>query len=287
MRHITVKGPRAPIEGIGMAYEEAGARSTAGQGVRGVKSAARTVEVLEVLAARGNEPVTVRELCEAVDAPRSSMYALLRTLTDLGWVRSDSTNSLYSIGIRALLAGTTYLDADPLLRVVQPHVDELSRRLEETVHYGRLDRTDMVYLATHQSPAYERTRNRVGRRLPAYSTALGKAVLAHFDDENLQAHLPQTLAPLTPTTITSHQALQGDLAVTRERGYSIDNEENTPGLRCFGVALPIRAGITDALSCSVPLERLTPEHEREIVAALRSAADLTLQVVRGLGGLLG
>ncbi len=262
------------------------AAGTPTAGVRGVKSAARTVEVLEVLAARGNEPVTVRELCEAVDAPRSSMYALLRTLTDLGWVRSDSTRSLYSIGIRALLAGTTYLDTDPLLQVIYPHVEQVSTRLEETVHYGRLDRTDMVYLATHQSLAYERTRNRVGRRLPAYSTSLGKAVLAQFDDAELDAHLPARLTALTPHTITSREALKEDLAATRARGYSIDAEENTLGLRCFGVALPIRAGISDALSCSVPIERLTPEHEQDIIDALISTADVTLQIVRGLGGLL-
>lgn len=262
------------------------AAGTPTAGVRGVKSAARTVEVLEVLAARGNEPVTVRELCEAVDAPRSSMYALLRTLTDFGWVRSDSTRSLYSIGIRALLAGTTYLDTDPLLQVIYPHVEQVSKRLDETVHYGRLDRTDMVYLATHQSLAYERTRSRVGRRLPAYSTSLGKAVLAQFDDAELDAHLPARLTALTPHTITSREALKENLAVTRARGYSIDAEENTLGLRCFGVALPIRAGISDALSCSVPIERLTPEHEQDIIDALTSTANVTLQIVRGLGGLL-
>lgn len=256
-------------------------------GVREVKSAARTVEVLEVLAARGNEPVTVRELCEAMNAPRSSMYALLRTLSELGWVRSDSTHSLYSIGIRALLAGTTYLDTDPLLQVIQPHVDALSRQLDETVHYGRLDRTDIVYLATHQSTAYERTHNRIGRRLPAYSTSLGKAVLAHFKEDDVEAHLPEILAPLTRTTITSREKLQEELAVTRARGYSIDDEENTEGLRCFGVALPIRSGTADALSCSVPVDRLTPSHESEIVEALHSTANVTLQIVRGLGGLLG
>lgn len=259
----------------------------AGNGVRGVKSAVRTVEVLEILAARGNEPVTVRELCDALEAPRSSTYALLRTLTDLGWVRSDSTRSLYSIGIRALLAGTTYLDTDPLLRVVQPHVEQVSRRLDETVHYGRLDHTDMVYLATHQSMSYPRSQNRVGRRLPAYSTSLGKAVLAQFDETELDKHLPAQLRALTPTTLTSIEALREDLEATRHRGYSIDNEENTPGLRCFGVPLPIRPDVADALSCSVHVERLTPEYEREIVDALRSTAEITLQIVRGLGGLLG
>jgi DNA-binding IclR family transcriptional regulator len=269
-----------------MSQEEVAVATPARNGVREVKSAARTVEVLELLAARGNEPVTVRELCDALEAPRSSTYALLRTLTDLGWVRSDSTRSLYSIGIRALLAGTTYLDTDPLLRIVQPHVEQLSRQLDETVHYGRLDRTDMVYLATHQSSSYARAQNRVGRRLPAYSTALGKAVLAQFSDEELEAHLPPSLTALTSSTITSRPALRKDLVAARQRGFAIDDEENTPGLRCFGIPLPIRPDVVDALSCSVPVGRLTPEYEKEIVAALRSTADVTLQIVRGLGGLL-
>ena len=89
-----------------------------GGGIREVKSAARTVELLELLAARGNQPARLRELSEALGAPRSSIYALLRTLVDRGWVRTDATGTLYSIGIQALLAGTTYLDVDPILRIV-------------------------------------------------------------------------------------------------------------------------------------------------------------------------
>ena len=116
-------------------------------GIREVKSAARTVELLELLAARGNQPARLRELSEALRAPRSSIYALLRTLVDRGWVRTDATGTLYSIGIQALLAGTTYLDVDPILRIVGPQINELSIKLDETIHYGRLQRADIVYLA--------------------------------------------------------------------------------------------------------------------------------------------
>jgi DNA-binding IclR family transcriptional regulator len=115
---------------------------------------------------------------------------------------------------------------------------------------------------------------------------LGKAVLAHFDASELEAHLPEVLTPVTSSTLTSRADLHKDLQLTRERGYSVDDEENTVGLRCFGVALPIRAGLTDALSCSVPIERLTADREREIITALKSTADITLQIVRGLRGLV-
>jgi DNA-binding IclR family transcriptional regulator len=248
--------------------------------VREVKSAVRTIEVLELLAARENEPVRIRELCEAMTAPRSSVYALLRTLTDLGWVRTDASRSLYGIGIRALLAGTTYLDTDPLLRLVKPLLEDLGRRIGETVHYGRLDGADIVYLATED----RRTWSRVGRRLPAYATSLGKAVLSHYDPDQLQNHLPGELMALTPQTIVETDALLEDLHSSRLRGFAVDDEENTPGLRCFGVAVAFNGvaldatvldnTVTDALSCSVPLERLTDERERNLVAELKSCAQL-------------
>src|SRR5215213_3505964 len=91
-------------------------------GVREVKSAARTVDLLELLAARGDRPARLQELADELAVPRSSMYALLQTLITRGWVRTDITGSLYGIGIHALLAGTGYLDSDPRVRVVRPYL---------------------------------------------------------------------------------------------------------------------------------------------------------------------
>jgi DNA-binding IclR family transcriptional regulator len=241
-------------------------------GVREVKSAARTVELLELLAARRNQPATLRELSEGLGAPRSSIYALLRTLVDRGWVRTDATGTLYSIGIQALLAGTTYLDVDPFLRIVGPQINELSTKLDETIHYGRLQGTDIVYLATHESTQYIRPYSRVGRRLPAFATSLGKSLLAERLDEigpdGLTAHLPQALVPMTPHTLVDRDALMEDLRETRTRGYAIDREENVVGLKCFAFAMRFSEPPSDAISCSVPIERLDGR-EPEIIEALR------------------
>ena len=236
--------------------------------VREVKSAARSVDVLELLAARRNRPVGLRELSETLGAPRSSVYALMRTLVERGWVRTDESGQRYSIGIRALLAGTTYLDTDPFLRVVQPHITELSARLDETIHFARLEGTDVVYLATRESSQYLRPFSRVGRRLPAFATSLGKSLLAEQPD--LNAHLPAELEPLTPRTITDRDALVRELESTRERGYAIDREENVTGLMCFGFALRYAAPATDAMSCSLPLDRIGRGREEEIIAAMEA-----------------
>ncbi|MGV0744247.1 IclR family transcriptional regulator [Mycolicibacterium sp. XJ870] len=250
----------------------------------GVKSAVRTVELLEYLAARPDQPTRIREICAALEMPRSSAHALLRTLVAQGWVRideaGDDAGTQYSIGIRALLVGTSYLDADPYLPMITPFLDDLRGQLDETFHLGRLDGDDVVYLATRESRQYVRATNKVGRRLPAYATALGKALLAERFGAELDVHIPATLTPLTPRTVTDRGVLDAALDEVRVRGYATDNEENTPGIKCFAVTLRYQQPAQDAISASVPLSRLTPEREREIVDALRMMCDKVSRVVR-------
>ncbi|WP_031476923.1 IclR family transcriptional regulator [Streptomyces bicolor] len=250
-------------------------------GVREVKSAARTVELLELLAARGDRPARLQELADALDVPRSSMYALLQTLISRGWVRTDVTGSLYGIGIHALLTGTTYLDSDPRVRVVRPYLDEASDALGETIHMGRLDGRDVAYLATRESHEYLRTISRVGRRLPAHAGALGKALLA----ERPEAELAEgPYEALTPNTHTTHDSLAADLAEVRARGYSVDREEGVLGIVGFGFALRYDIPAQDAISCSVPVARLSAGHEERIVAVMREIRAKIEATVPGGGG---
>ena len=250
--------------------------------VRKVKSAVRTVELLEYLAARPTDPARLREISDALDMPRSSAHALLRTLVAQGWVRSDPTGTYYGIGIRALLVGTSYLDSDPYLPLITPFLEELRAQLDETFHPGRLDGTDIVYLATRESKQYLRTASRVGRRLPAYATALGKALLAERFGVDRDEHVPAALEALTAGTITDRAALDHQLDDVRVRGYACDDEENTAGLRCFAVALRYCRPAQDAISASIPAERLTAERERDIIEALRDVGDKVTRVVRPL-----
>lgn len=259
-----------------------GSPSTQEPGVREVKSAARTIQVLEFLAARGSSTVTIRELCRALDAPRSSVYALLKTLSDAGWVRTDARRATYGIGIRALLAGTTYLDADPRLQVVRPHLGLLGRQLGATVNLGRLDGTDVVYLATWEPPGKERPAPRVGRRVPAHATALGQAVLAMLSEAQLPQALVDPLARLTPQTMTSLADLDTELAAARHRGYAREVEQNISGVACIAVALDCFDDGRDALSVSIPSVEFTAARERDVAEALLATADVAAQALAGL-----
>lgn len=241
----------------------AASKAVSNSGPREVKSAVRTIAVLEFLAQRLGEPSSLKEIQEAIGAPRSSTHALLQTLAAQRWVEVDRSGNQYQVGIRALLVGTAFLDSDPLVRIVRPVIDDLSSDLGETVHLGRLDVDQMVYLATYESRHYQRHVSRAGRRLPASSTSLGKAVLSVRPEA-----FPDALEPLTERSITSPDELRKDLAATVSRGYAIDDEENTPGLKCFGVPLRYSNPVMDAISCSVPLSRLSFDREQEIIEGL-------------------
>lgn len=245
-----------------------------------VKSAVRTVELLEFFAGRPGMH-TLAAVQETMGYPKSSLYMLLRTLVDLGWVETDATGTRYGIGVRALLVGTSYIDGDEVVAASRVTLDRLSDDTTETVHLARLDGTSVVYLATRQSQHHLRPFTRVGRRLPAHSTALGKALLAGHDDAQVRELLPKELPSVTEHTITDRERLIEELARVRELGYAVDREENTLGLRCFAVAIPYRSPARDALSCSVPAARLTPAHEQLIKDALFDARDrLTLATRR-------
>ena len=262
--------------------DPAGSDSDADVAVRKVKSAVRTVELLEYLAARQDEPTRLREISDSLGMPRSSAHALLRTLVSQGWVRTDPSGTLYGIGIRALLVGTSYLDTDPYLPLITPFLDDLRSELDETFHLGRLDGTDVVYLSTRESTQYTRTSSRVGRRLPAYTTALGKSLLAERFGTQRDEHIPAAMTSLTPHTITDRAELDHALDDVRVRGYANDNEENTVGIRCFAVPLHYCKPAQDAISASVPVDRLNPQREREIIDALRTMGDKVSRVVRPL-----
>jgi DNA-binding IclR family transcriptional regulator len=263
------QAPAAPAEGKGTSLPSDAPAPAA------VKSADRTVELLELLS-RTSEPLTLSEIQRELSYPKSSLFVLLRTLVARGWVETDRRGTGYSIGVRALLVGTSYLDRDPVIRAATRVLEELRAEVNETVHLARLDAGDVVYLASRESAHQLRLTSRVGRRLPAHATSLGKALLAERTDEEVDLLLPAVLQPLTPRTLTDRKQLLVDLAETRDRGYAVERGENTAGLGCFAVALDYKHPALEAISCSVPSVRLDdPAHASQVVeAVVRHAREL-------------
>lgn len=235
-----------------------------------VKSADRTLEILESLASGG---AGLAELATRLGIPKSSLHSILRTLEHRGWVEADANRSHYRLGMSALLIGSSYVDQDPTVIRTSDTMDALAAETGETVHLARLEAPDVVYMAKRESVHPLRMFSAIGRRLPAHATALGKAMLAELPDATIRQLLPEDLPGTTAHTITSRTELIEHLALVREQGYAIDAEEAGIGMRCFAVTLPFQSPSKDAISCSVPLARLDDEKEHAIVELLLTARD--------------
>jgi DNA-binding IclR family transcriptional regulator len=235
--------------------------------VPSVKSAERTVRILETLAASPTK-LTLAELQERMGYPRSSLHALVRTLRELKWIEADASGLAFGVGPHALLSGTAYLDRDPALPYALEALEDLRSEVGHTTHYARRDGTHVLYLASRERRDSVRLFSRVGRRLPAHITALGQALLAALTAEEVDKVLPPTLEQFTPKTITSIRYLHEELDRIRIRGWAYEQEQGTPGVACVAAAVDYRIPATDAISCSMPADKKTEREVHKVATAV-------------------
>ncbi len=245
-----------------------------------VKSAERTVRILETLAASPTR-LTLAELQARMGYPRSSLHALVRTLRELKWVESDDSGSSFGVGPHALISGTAYLDRDPALPHAVEALEDLRAEIGYTVHYARRDEAHVLYLASRESRDSVRVISRVGRRLPTHITALGQALLAELTHEEVDKVLPSTLEAYTESSLTDRAALHAELADVRDRGWALEREQGTPGVACIAAAVHYRIPASDAISCSMPAPAATDkEIERVAKAVVRHTTALSTALRR-------
>jgi DNA-binding IclR family transcriptional regulator len=239
----------------------------------GVKSAQRALAIIELLA-RSETSMTFPEIGDATGFPRSSLFGLLKTMVDMRWLELDERSRKYRLGIRTLEAGNAYLRSIDLVELVRPYMSRISAATDETVQMAVLDGRHNVYIAKVEGTSHLRLVSEVGRRLAAHATALGKILLAGLSDDELDRLLGNVqLERFTPATITDYAELKRELALSRERGYGIDNEDYTIGVRCFAVPIRNHTGrAIAAISVSFPTVRFTEERGEAARGLLTDAA---------------
>lgn len=244
------------------------------------KSAGRALDVLEALAVSG-PGLTFTDLVRQLKMPKSSLFHLLAVLNERRYVSLDVQTRRYGLGIRAWEIGQAYAEHRELVAEAIPSMNEVVGFLNETVQLSILDGLENVYLAKVDCSHPLRLQSSVGRRLPAHATGLGKCLLAHLPPEAAAALLfGRNLERFTRTTITDVPALLQVLAAASVRGFTVDNEEYTAGLRCVAVPVYDRRGLGAAMSTSVPTIRATPE---QLATGLRLLARASLEISRRLG----
>ena len=230
-----------------------------------VKSVARVFELLELIAEAGGS-LGLSELAAAAELPLPTIHRLLRTLVGLGYARQLATRR-YALGPRLVRLGE--IANRQFGHMAAPQLKELVERLGETANLATIDGDRVVYVSQSPSPHAMRMFTEVGRRSYMHASGVGKAILAQFDDDHVRDIMTRAGMPhVTEHTLTTIDALLADLALTRERGYAIDDGEQELGVRCYAMAVPDMP-IATAVSVSGPFTRVDDEFGGRAIPVLR------------------
>lgn len=242
-------------------------------GPEAVKSAKRSLEILELLTSR-ESGLTFRQIGDQLGLPRSSLHGLLTTLVQAGWVEFNADRKTYWLGIRTLEAGNAYLRAMDLPDRALPFMERIRDAIDETVQLSVLDGRFNVYVGKVDGGQVLALASAVGRRLPAHATGVGKVLLAGLGQLEVEKLLgPVELERFTEQTLADKKQLYDVLKRIRECGYATDEEEYTPGVRCVAVPLRAQRGeVVAAMSVSAPAFRFDAARAEQALALLRQAS---------------
>lgn len=243
----------------------------------------KALHILTVISEQNVDPegMALADLAKLSEINKSTILRLTGPLLDENLIERDRLTGKFRLGFGSLRLGQSYLESLDIRSAANDELRSLMRKTANTVHLVVLSGHDVVYLDKVEDEATVRMASRVGATMPAYCTAVGKAILAYSSEDVVSSILSEPLLPITPKTITDPDALRLEFGAVRRRGYSIDDRENEPEVRC--VAAPIFNHddlVVAALSVSSLTSRMTPAKVRE-VGPMAAQAGLRISVKLG------
>lgn len=247
-----------------------------------VQALARGLGVLEAFDAR-HGAMSLSELSRSLGLNKPTTKRFVQTLCDLGYLQA-AADRRYRLGARALDLGHRYLVTLDLANVALPFLQEVVRATGESANLAVRDGREVVYVARIAAAPRILTVNlQVGARLPVHATSLGKALVLDLPAESLEDVLgPAPWPRFTPATRVDPASLARDLALARERGFTVADGDLEPGLR--SIAAPVR-GIAGAIVAAMNVSTSTARvPRREVVGRF---AEVLVRASEGLGAVLG
>lgn len=240
---------------------------------RTIESVRNACRIIRVLRERGSAGVT--EISEELDFAKSAVHGHLATLREEGLVVKNGQS--YSLSLQFIDLAENVKNQVADFDIVEEVVTDLAEETGEVVHFGTEEGGQVVYLSKARGESAVETASRLGMRVPMHSSSLGKAMLAELPAPEVDAIIEKhEMVKQTESTITDLGELHDELDETRNRGYSIDDEENIPGVRCIGKAVSApEVNLLGALSITGPSQRMTNERmEEEIHDKIAQAANV-------------
>ena len=238
-----------------------------------VESLDRGLRLLQAFGERP-APMSLSEIAKAAELPRATARRILFTLQHGGFVSSDG--KLFALTPHVLTLAGSYLRSNQLVSVLQPVLDHISVEAQEISSLAVLDRDDVVFIARATPTRIFTGGVDIGYRLPAFCTAVGRAMLGRFTDAELKAKLAaMRRETLTPETVTDPKRVLAAIAADRSRGYSLVDREAEPHFR--SIAVPVQRyddTIVAAINIGAHVDRIsTEEMVKRFLPLLRAGAE--------------
>jgi IclR family transcriptional regulator, pca regulon regulatory protein len=245
-----------------------------------VRSLERGLAVIRAFDADHPE-LTLSEVARDCGLTRAAARRFLLTLADLGYVRADGR--VYRLTPRVLELGYSYLSSFSLAQIAAPHLEQLVDNTRESSSLCVLDGDDIVYVARVPARRIMTVAVTVGTRFPAHVTSVGRVILAHLPEEEIEVRLARVeLTPLTARTIDSVAVLRTELERVRRQGYALVDQELEEGLRSIAAPVRDRGGeVVAAVNIPVQAGRTT------LAAVRRDLLPPLLETVAGIEADLG
>jgi DNA-binding IclR family transcriptional regulator len=232
----------------------------------------------------------VSDVSRELGLHKSTASRLFRALADAGFLQRNEETGSYRLGVTVFELGARYLAGLDLHALARPLLDQLAREQGESVNLAVRDGIEAISIYVAQGTENLQLVSRLGRRMPLWCSAAGKALLiAHGDDEIREMLAPIRFTPLTANTIGDLDGLLAQMAGIRRRGWALNDEESERGLRVVAAPVRDRRGtVTAAISISGPIFRLDDARVEQLAAAAhRTAEELSRQLGHGLGEVWG
>jgi IclR family transcriptional regulator, acetate operon repressor len=216
----------------------------------------------------GDEAVSFAELARRSGVARPTAHRLLHQLAAHGAV--ELSEGGVRLGMRLFEIGQRAARPRSLREAATPFLSDLFRATGETVHLAVPDGNDVIYVHKLDGQLGPALGSRVGGRMPAYCTGVGKVLLAYAEPERLRTVLKAGLTRRTPRTVIGPGMLVAELERIRERGFAEEHEESTVGVAC--VAAPVFDASGAAVAAVSVAGRTHKIDTSRLAPAVRTAA---------------